>query len=320
MYSEPLEKIITDLGAETPFDKISERLFEHHGIYVPTSSARNITQKHAQKIFEQQQIQRNGSSQIAVECVIAMADGAFIPLVDVQEGADKSKDLRKTRSTRWAEAKLTLAYKKGSATPIFEATMGDVDDAGKKIKQCISRVGFDEKTQVHFLGDGAPWIAEQVDKQFGSQANYLIDFFHLSQYLNDAAQCCYPINTIEWFHEQQKNVKNNQLESLLKSLLNHIEANQCELKTNCLAEKCYNYMIKRIDKFNYKDAIDSNLPIGSGEIESAHKYVVQKRLKLPGAWWKLKNAIGMIALRVMRANNDWKEYWDGLSSNFALGA
>jgi len=47
----------------------------------------------------------------------------------------------------------------------------------------------------------------------------------------------------------------------------------------------------------------------SGEIESAHRYVIQSRLKLAGAWWKLKNAKSMLALRVCRANGDWDTYW-----------
>jgi hypothetical protein len=33
-----------------------------------------------------------------------------------------------------------------------------------------------------------------------------------------------------------------------------------------------------------------DLPIGSGEIESAHRYIAQKRLKLPGAWWRVERA------------------------------
>lgn len=32
-------------------------------------------------------------------------------------------------------------------------------------------------------------------------------------------------------------------------------------------------------------AIQRGLLIGSGEIESAHHYIIQERLKLPGAWW-----------------------------------
>ncbi|HAY28077.1 MAG TPA: ISKra4 family transposase, partial [Candidatus Accumulibacter sp.] len=48
---------------------------------------------------------------------------------------------------------------------------------------------------------------------------------------------------------------------------------------------------------------------GSGEIESAHRYVIQDRLKRAGAWWKLKNAKHMLALRVCRANQEWDRYW-----------
>ena len=48
---------------------------------------------------------------------------------------------------------------------------------------------------------------------------------------------------------------------------------------------------------------------GSGEIESAHRYIVQKRLKLPGAWWHAANADSMLALRVNRANGEWAHYW-----------
>jgi hypothetical protein len=65
----------------------------------------------------------------------------------------------------------------------------------------------------------------------------------------------------------------------------------------------------RVPKEPYKDAIARNLPIGSGEIESAHRYVIQKRLKLSGAWWTLDNAAAVLALRVARANGRWLSYW-----------
>jgi hypothetical protein len=60
---------------------------------------------------------------------------------------------------------------------------------------------------------------------------------------------------------------------------------------------------------NYKTAIEQNLPIGSGEVESAHRYVIQKRLKIAGAWWEKENARDMLALRILRANNKWDDYW-----------
>jgi hypothetical protein len=36
---------------------------------------------------------------------------------------------------------------------------------------------------------------------------------------------------------------------------------------------------------------------------------VQKRLKLSGAWWPVRNAERMIALRIMRLNGGWVKYW-----------
>jgi hypothetical protein len=45
------------------------------------------------------------------------------------------------------------------------------------------------------------------------------------------------------------------------------------------------------------------------EIESAHRYIIQVRLKISGAWWNIENAAKMLALRVARANGDWEKYW-----------
>jgi hypothetical protein len=61
---------------------------------------------------------------------------------------------------------------------------------------------------------------------------------------------------------------------------------------------------------SYPGALDQGLPIGSGEIESAHRYIIQQRLKLPGAWWTPDNVDSMLALRIIRANNKWDEYWN----------
>jgi len=54
----------------------------------------------------------------------------------------------------------------------------------------------------------------------------------------------------------------------------------------------------------------SKMPLGSGEIESAHRYIPQQRLKLPGAWWRPDNVEPMLALRVVRANRWWEDFWD----------
>ena len=45
---------------------------------------------------------------------------------------------------------------------------------------------------------------------------------------------------------------------------------------------CLRYLSNRPHQLDYKGALEKGLPIGSGEIESAHRYVIQQRLKLPG--------------------------------------
>jgi hypothetical protein len=47
----------------------------------------------------------------------------------------------------------------------------------------------------------------------------------------------------------------------------------------------------------------------SSEVESAHRHVVQQRMKIPGAWWHPDNVPGVLALRTLKANGWWDEYW-----------
>jgi len=72
---------------------------------------------------------------------------------------------------------------------------------------------------------------------------------------------------------------------------------------------CVRYIDNRPGQFEYPNAIKNGLPIGSGRIESSHRYVMQARLKLTGAWWRKDIADDMLALRTIRANNLWEDYW-----------
>ena len=73
--------------------------------------------------------------------------------------------------------------------------------------------------------------------------------------------------------------------------------------------RCLRYLANRRTQLGYQAALHAGLPIGSGEIESGHRSVIQERLKLSGAWWAEENARKMLALRVTRANGEWQAYW-----------
>jgi len=77
---------------------------------------------------------------------------------------------------------------------------------------------------------------------------------------------------------------------------------------NAPVRRCIGYIMNRAGQSGYKGAEENGLPTGPGEIESAHRYIIQKRLKIAGSWRKENNAQNMISLRVIRENGDWESY------------
>jgi hypothetical protein len=311
-YSLPLQRRMTDFGADESFPKACEKMEEHYGITIPVSSMRSITEAHAQHIKDTEQLHTDIPDQPGVDWIIAEMDGTMIPIVDTFEKTDeqgKPIDKRKTREVRWTEARLSLAHPKGSLTPVFGATLGDQDEAGDQLAHCAIRAGIGEHSKLHCVGDGAPWICDQVDRVFGPQATFLIDFYHLCDYLAAASKLCAPDHPSAWLEEQKQRMKENNTFDVLTALKPHREPDSVP-DTDAPVRKCYRYITNRPGQFDYKGALDADLPIGSGEIESAHRYVIQERLKIPGAWWKEDNAQNMLGLRTLRANNDWDQYWE----------
>ncbi|WP_221899830.1 UPF0236 family transposase-like protein [Bathymodiolus platifrons methanotrophic gill symbiont] len=195
----------------------------------------------------------------------------------------------------------------------FDATFGgSVDDAGHSLLNCAVTAGLGINTQIHGVGDGATWIADQMKKRFGSQASYLVDFYHVCEYLGGASKICAANDEKNWMDVQEKRLKNNEHSLVIHDLNPFLEGDEIE-NSKAPVRSCHRYLSNRTEQLDYKGAIEKNLPIGSGEIESAHRYVIQERLKLSGAWWKSENVEPMLALRVVRGNDQWDEYWRNLA-------
>ncbi len=308
-YSLTLQRRIADFGADDSFGKVPWKLKEHYGIHIPLHSPRTITEKHAGIIKEMETV-TDILPQHGHEYIISETDGSLIPIVTIAERitAEDPSDGRKRRTVGWKEARLSLAHQLGNVTPIFEATMGNPDTTGDQMLNCAILAGAGENSKIHGVGDGAPWIAAQGSRVFSEQGTYLVDFMHLSGYLSAASGSCCPHDSNNWLARQKQLMKENEVQAVIKALEPYIEAPSI-VDANAPVRACHRYMINRLNQFNYKDALEANLPIGSGEIESAHRYVIQKRLKLAGAWWEKTNAQNMLALRVLRANGGWDDYW-----------
>lgn len=300
-----MQRAVTDFGADHPFRKVSGKLEEHYGISLPHETARGITEGHGRALLENTVLETKWPSIMGEECVLVETDGGMVPIVQRNPA---STDKRKGKTLEWKELKLCIARGLGCVTPVYGGTFsGDVSEAGKHLFHCACQAGLGKSTEVHAVGDGAKWIANQVEKQFGSQGSYLIDFYHLSEYLGEAAESC-STEPEQWLKAQQAALRHNLSVKVLETLLPYLESPELP-DAKAPVRKAYRYLRNRSDQVDYRQAIEKERPIGSGEVESAHRYVVQERLKKAGAWWAPENVDPMLALRITRINGHWDAYW-----------
>jgi hypothetical protein len=304
--SRPLQRAVVDFASDASFARATEKLLEHYGVELSPSTIRAIAFQHGGCLFEQQQqlITQLGP-EAGLEQLITQTDGSMVPLMEI---SPKSKDKRKNKSLLWGEARLTLARDVKSVEPRFAATMKEAQQAGAVWVDCVKRAGAGAKTKIHCVGDAAPWILEQWRQRFKEQASYLIDFYHVSQYLAAAAPMVAGRKTKGWLEKQQSRLKANRVGVVIEQLLPHIESEEIK-DEEAPVRRCHRYITRHREQMNYKEALEAGLPIGSGEIEGGHRWVVQERLKKAGAWWKRENAEKMLALRVNRVNGEWSSYW-----------
>ena len=192
------------------------KLQEHYGLEIGESTIQRIALGHAKNIFEASRIipvfpETPGERQP----IIAQTDGGMVPIVEPDA---RQKDKRKGKTLSWREAKISMAHAKGSTTPVYAGTIeGGVEIAGRQLFECAVRAGFGANSRVHAVGDGAPWIVGQVEEQFGAQGSYLIDFYHVCEYLSDAAKAIAPEPAPQkaWMEAQKNALKTGRLDGAL---------------------------------------------------------------------------------------------------------
>jgi hypothetical protein len=73
--------------------------------------------------------------------------------------------------------------------------------------------------------------------------------------------------------------------------------------------KCASYLVKNARWLHYDHALADGLPIATGVIEGACRYLVQDRMGRTGARWSLAGAEAVLRLRVLRTSGDFDDYW-----------
>ena len=315
---------MTDFGADDSFNKAAKRMKEHYGIEVPISATRKVSLEHGEAMGGEEPVKELPKQGARV--VIAEMDGSMIPIVNTEneeKGRKTRGDRRKHRKLGWEEARLCVARDPRSVSGHYRATMGEPEQAGWLLVECVAEAGGGKSTRLHGVGDGAPWIVSQIKERFASQATYLIDFFHVSEYLAAASGLLGEAKKGVWLRQQQRRLLANRTSEVIKEVtkLEAIEKTKLVLlgkgsrktKEEQPAAACQRYLKNRLEYLDYKTALKTRLPISSGEVESGHRWVIQARLKIAGGWWNRNNAERMLKLLTVRASDQWESYWQRVS-------
>jgi hypothetical protein len=298
--------VLTDFGCEHSFAGATERVQEHYGFEIGATAVRSTTLKHAKKAQAKMQTEYEQPFRIlpalGAEYVIAQADGTLIRTVE--PGPRKGK-----RPREWKEIRLVAAQAKDSVTTVYGVTFGSVEDTGRRWGHCARQAGWGLNSHIHALGDGAEWIQLQSQEVFQKQGTFLCDFYHVSEYLADAAPTCRAKSPKAWRRTQQKRLRRGAVQLVLEALQPHLEP-EGTAEENAPVRNCDRYLRNRLDCLDYPGALELGLPIGSGMIESGHRHVLQARLKKAGAAWLRATADQIGHLRALRANNLWQSLWN----------
>ena len=231
-------------------------------------------------------------------------DGTMIPgLPDAQ-----------THRLKWHEVKIAaLEDVRDIEAPLYVASTGNAEEFGKKLWDEMQSKGMDGRELVQITADGAPWIWNLADMHF-PEATQLLDFYHAAEHLYKAAAALWPKETAdEWCQQRLEQLKAGEIDGFFAELKRMAEE-QARDNSELGPKRLLNYFETNRNRLGYAKALKSNLPIGSGVIESAGRHIVQHRLKQSGMRWSLPGAQKILNLRTRHRSGQFEQYWENLAA------
>ena len=181
--------------------------------------------------------------------------------------------------------------------------------AGELIKTHAQHVGFADATERVGLGDGAIWVAGELILNLPELTLFLLDFFHLSQHVYEAARCCLGEceEAIEWGRTRLQEFKTKGPGVALTAMQSLHDTVTTQAKRDSMV-RLMGYVEARVPLLRYPEAIARGFDIGSGPMEAQCK-THTLRLKISGAKWDQDHAASMMNLVALHTSSQWEVYW-----------
>jgi hypothetical protein len=271
-------------------------------------------------------------NKIKTENLYCQIDGSMVPIISGEQ------DEPKIGSLIYKECKLGIFYRQEDIIKTF--TQKNRNKPNQKItaKQFVSSIGrgvkdFEQKwiakaktysvkeEQMVFLSDGAIWIDNMITRNF-PKAIHILDWYHAVEHIWGCAKELFDENETVKQEKFVKPLKELMWEGKIDELCNEILKNITkDIKKNKNKEtklrELYSYFNTRKEQMRYAFFREKGYNIGSGTIESANKYLAQKRLKGAGMKWTIEGAEAILKIREKLYENSWNRICGNKNLNFS---
>ena len=155
-------------------------------------------------------------------------------------------------------------------------------------------------------------VMKEQAKAFDVTLTIIIDIIHVIEYLWKASHAFYKEcdSRCEQFVTQRLLLV---LHGQSSQVANEIQtlATEGELlkKKRKAVDTCAAYLRNNQEYLQYDKYLAQGLPIATGVIEGACRYLVKDRMDITGARWGLTGAEAVLRLRSLRVSSDFDEYW-----------
>lgn len=318
-----LERALADFGSEDSYKDAEKRFEEHYGFRIGRTSILRVTNKVGQQAeryleerlggYQQKYESPSQNRKPAVSELVSELDGSAVRCGEYmtarqagrtsEEGYEPDDRVRKVE---WKEVRVGLVRPLDESSKKYVCRMGDYDEICEQMFGLAVSLGLTPETQVISPGDGGNGLMEALDDWF-ENLQFILDYSHLKTHFYETAEALGIGEDMQdgWVETFLDRIWEGQVDKVINQLRS-LEDNT----PNDRLDRLIRYLERFSDCVDYSDYTEAGWPTGSGEVESAHKYLPQDRLKLPGACWKPESINPMMAIRVIKKNGWWDDFWD----------
>lgn len=201
--------------------------------------------------------------------------GVFAPV----ETHPQDEQVKRAKIIRWRDVRVGLARPMNSESKLYIAQMEQYPEVVSQLFSVATMLGMREQTDVVAVADGGHGLREELENQFPDM-QFILDKPHLKKHLFETAVAL-GLNDEkqrQWVHSKLDRISEGHVQEIIEEL-----KTQNTVEPNDRVRRLISYLLRFEDAVDYDRFKELGYPIGSGEVESAHRSIPQKRLKLPGA-------------------------------------